>query len=156
MTGSHRSFVSYIDKSREFYAAQGYPQPYRWAAHDNAPFSPLSKPLSECRVALVTTSRSADHRVLGPYSAPSSPPPPAMQTKHLSWHKEATHTDDLGSFLPLAHLEQMATDGIIGSASPRFAGIPTVYSQRRTATWADEVLKTLTEDSVDLAVLIPL
>jgi hypothetical protein len=156
MTGSHRSFVSYIDKSRDFYAAQGYPQPYRWAGNSDAPFSLLSRPLSECRVAVVTTSKSPDHDVLGPYAAPSSPPPAAMETEHLSWHKEATHTNDLGSFLPLVHLEQLAADGIIGSASPRFAGIPTTYSQRRTAAWADDVLQTLTEDDVDLAVLIPL
>ncbi len=156
MTGSHRSYVSYIDKSRDFYAAQGYTQPYRWAVHNEAPFSPLSKPLSNCRVALVTTTRSSEHDILGPYVEPSSPAPSAMETGHLSWHKEATNTDDVGSFLPLEHLEQLAADGVIGSASPRFAGIPTVYSQRRVTTWAHDVLRTLTEDNVDLAVLVPL
>lgn len=156
MTGSHRSFVSYIDKSREFYAAQGYPQPYRWATHDDAPFTPLSKPLSSCRVGLVTTTNTEEHTGLGPYAAPSSPVPTVMRTEHLSWHKEATNTDDVGSFLPLTHLARLATDGIIGSASPRFAGIPTVYSQRRTTTWANNILETLNEDDVDLAVLIPL
>jgi hypothetical protein len=27
----YRTFVSYIDKSREFYEAQGFTDPYRWA-----------------------------------------------------------------------------------------------------------------------------
>ena len=30
---SHRIFVSYIDKSREYYLARGYGNPYRWAHH---------------------------------------------------------------------------------------------------------------------------
>ncbi len=79
-----------------------------------------------------------------------------MATDHLSWHKEATHTDDVGSFLPLEHLEALATSGVIGSAAPRFVGIPTIYSQRRTMTWAEEVLGVLREDDVDVAVLVPL
>lgn len=156
MTGAHRSYVSYIDKSREFYAAQGYAQPYRWATHHDAPFSRLNKPLSESRVAIVTTTRSLDHDELNPFSASSTPPPLAMATDHLSWHKEATHTDDVGSFLPLEHLETLAASGDIGSASPRFVGIPTIYSQRRTVTWAEEVLAVLHEDDVDVAVLVPL
>ena len=43
---SHRSYVSYIDKSREYYSAQGYERPYRWARYEDVPFSPLAKPLS--------------------------------------------------------------------------------------------------------------
>ena len=47
---AYRVFVSYIDKSRDFYAAQGYERPYRWARNDEAPFTPLAKPLSESRI----------------------------------------------------------------------------------------------------------
>ena len=156
MTNSRRSFVSYIDKSREYYAAQGYIQPYRWATHSGAPFTPLAKPLEDSRVALVTTTRLSADGDLSPYAAPASPQPQAMHTENLSWHKTATTTDDLGSFLPLDHLASLADDGLIGEASPRFAGIPTVYSQRRTMSWAATVLDTLRADDVDLAVLIPL
>jgi hypothetical protein len=34
---THRTCVSYIDKSREYYAARGYANPYRWACFDDAP-----------------------------------------------------------------------------------------------------------------------
>ena len=50
---AYRAFVSYIDKSREFYAAQAYERPYRWARNDESPFTPLAKPLSESRLGLV-------------------------------------------------------------------------------------------------------
>ena len=53
---TQRGFVSYIDKSREFYLAKGYGNPYRWASNPDAPFTPLAKPLAESRVALVTTA----------------------------------------------------------------------------------------------------
>jgi len=156
MASSHRTFLNYIDKSREYYQAQGYPTPYRWATHADAPFTPLIKPLSECRVGVITTAaRSADDP-LEPYGAPSMPAPDAMATEHLSWHKGATHTDDLGSFLPLDHLEAFAEEGVIGSLAPRFAGIPTVYSHRRTQKWAEEIRAIFVEDEVDLALLLPL
>ena len=48
--------VSYIDKSREYYAVQGYPEPYRWADNDDVPFATLPKSLSHCRVGLITTT----------------------------------------------------------------------------------------------------
>ena len=36
----YRSFVSYIDRSREYYAAQGYSQPYTWAHPGRSLHSP--------------------------------------------------------------------------------------------------------------------
>lgn len=156
MSRAHRTFVSYIDKSRAYYNAKGYDVPYRWAKHSDSPITPLNKPLDKCRVGVVTTALLSADSPLEPYTAPSDPQPKAMMTEQLSWHKKATHTNDLGSFLPLDHLRQLATDGVIGSLAPRFSGIPTVYSQRRTMKWAEHTRLSLAEDEVDLAVLIPL
>ncbi len=44
---AYRVFVSYIDKSREYYAAHGYERPYRWSHNDESPFTALVKPLGE-------------------------------------------------------------------------------------------------------------
>ncbi|MFT7475668.1 MAG: hypothetical protein ACI81L_002608 [Verrucomicrobiales bacterium] len=79
-----------------------------------------------------------------------------METEHLSWHKGATTTEDLGAFLPIEHLKSLAAEGFIGDVAPRFAGIPTVYSQRRTKTWAHEVHQGFVDDDVDLVLLAPL
>ena len=57
MTGiTHRSYVSYIDRTREYYGAQGYAKPYVWARHTEVPFAPLAKPLAQSRVTVVTTA----------------------------------------------------------------------------------------------------
>ena len=53
---THRSFVSYIDRSREYYTAQGYNKPYEWPHYNDVPFTPLRKQLTESRVGLVTTA----------------------------------------------------------------------------------------------------
>lgn len=163
---AHRIFVSYIDKSREFYLAHGYGNPYRWAHHDEAPFTALRKPLAESRVALITTASliegeadpDPDSMPLGEsYAAPVDPPPARLYTQHRSWDKDATHTEDLDSFFPIHHLQECAVAGRIGEVAPRFFGVPTDYSQRRTIEQdAPRVLEWCREDGVDVAVLVPL
>ena len=104
--------VRYIDRTRNYYAAQGFERPYRWATHERVPFTPLRKPLAESRLALITTAnvpsppgwepgepRPLRKRALLPTTAP-----PALWTDDLSWHKEATHLDDLDSWLPVHRL----------------------------------------------------
>ena len=163
---AHRSFVSYIDRTREFYAAQGYEDPYRWAHYDEVPFARLAKPLSECRVALVTTAsvfldQSPQDGVLRGakqvWSGPTDEPPKRLYTDDLAWDKEATHTDDVDSFLPIRPLEALISEGRIGSLAPRFHGVPTDYSQRRTIEQdAPEALARCHEDECDIALLVPL
>lgn len=162
---THRSHVSYIDKSREYYAAQGYEQPYAWATHDDAPFTPLSKPLSECRIGVVTTSYFLPSDFV--YRVPSDLPrlpyvaerneTDNLNNEHLFWAKDETHTRDRESFLPLARLDEYADDGRIGSVSDRFYGLPTQYSHRQTQKRdAPRVISWMQEDDIDVALLVPL
>jgi len=160
---SYRSYVSYIDKSREFYAASGYTNPYKWAYDGGTPpFTPLPKPLSQLRVGLVTTTfpmPAPGERLLAkaPYAQAVEPRPEAMFTEDLFWDKKATHTRDTESFLPIARLQEQVAAGRIGSLSPRFYGVPTDYSQRRTNEQdAPAILSMLREDAVDVAFLVPL
>jgi hypothetical protein len=162
---SYRSFVSYIDRSREYYAAQGYEKPYAWPHYDHVPFTPLKKQLAQCRVGMVTTAglpKPADplaamsyRREL--YAQPAFPAPAALYTDDLFWDKHATHTNDVDSFLPLNRLAEYAQSGRIGSASPRFYGVPTDYSQARTIDlYGPQILKWCREDGVDALILFAL
>ena len=45
-----------MQRTRDYYTALGYGTPYRWAHYAEAPFQPLTKPLAECRVTLITTA----------------------------------------------------------------------------------------------------
>lgn len=154
--------VPYMERTRAWYEAQGYERPYRWAAFEEVPFQPLSKPLSSCRVGVVTTAGQLDDdgRPVLPkrvYSHPTATAPERFYTEDLAWDRDATHLDDRSSFLPLEQLEQQAAAGRIGSLAPRFHGVPTEYSQRRTIELdAPDILARLREDAVDVALLVPL
>jgi D-proline reductase (dithiol) PrdB len=163
---ARRIFVSYVDKSREYYLAQNFNNPYRWAHNATAPWTPLSKPLSRSRVGLVTTASLVTWTTPEPapgevpnavFGAPVAPPPDRLYTMHRFWDKDATHTNDVESFCPVRRLSEAQQAGRIGSLSPRFYGVPTEYSQRKTnEVDAPEVLRLCREDQVDVAVLVPL
>ena len=163
---THRSFVSYIDRTREYYAAQGYERPYRWAHHAAVPFTKLAKPLAESRVTVVTTaSRFTGQEALEGvlrgskqvWSGETAVTPDRLYTDDLAWDREGTHTNDVESFLPLASLRALVTEGRLGSLAKRFHGVPTDYSQRRTLEEdAPEILARCREDAVELVLLVPL
>src|ERR1700751_383825 len=52
----HDAPIAYMQRIRDYYLALGYGTPYRWAHYAEVPFRPLTKPLDECRVALITTA----------------------------------------------------------------------------------------------------
>lgn len=162
---SHRSYVSYIDKSRDYYAAHGYEKAYEWAAHDEAPFTPLSKPLSKCKVGLITTSYFLPDGFV--YQVPSDLPRVPhvadrsqvknLDNQYLAWAKDETHTNDSETFLPLARLDEFAKSGRIGAVSERFYSLPTQFSHRQTERRdTPQVLEWLTEDEVDVVMMVPL
>ena len=58
--------VGYIERTRAYYAREGYAEPFEWAHFDEVPFTHLTKPLAACRVATVST---ADVYVVGDSAA---------------------------------------------------------------------------------------
>jgi hypothetical protein len=42
MGSTHRTHVSYIDRTRAYYAALGYEKPYQYAHHADVPFARLA------------------------------------------------------------------------------------------------------------------
>lgn len=159
---AYRSFVSYIDKSREYYAAQGYATPFRWASPATEPaLAPLTAPLSSLRLGLVTTAfplppagEPAPPEV--PYAQFVDPPPSTLFTADDNRDRAAAAANERESFLPLGHLKALVAAGRLGSLSSRFYGMPFDYSQRRTNEQdAPAVLELLRADQVDVAMLVP-
>ena len=44
--------LDYMRRTREYYLALGYDNPYRWAHYVDAPYQPLKKPLKDSTLAL--------------------------------------------------------------------------------------------------------
>lgn len=152
--------VPYMERTRDFYRAQGYESDYQWARHDHTPFQSISKALSESRLALITTSMpdtpdGRSHRAV--YSTPVDPIPESLYTAELSWHHGITHTDDVGSFLPINQINKKVAEGKVGNLAPEFYSLPTEYSQRNTLHKdGPGILRKCQDSNVDLAILIPL
>lgn len=156
--------VRYIDKTREYYAGEGYKKPYRWAHFDDIPFTPLARPLGDCRAGLVTTSEMAilgepgawdeDNAVRDVYAVPVSTPIEKLYTKKEAFDRYETTLDDVESYLPIQRLREYADKGRIRDLAPRFQVIFSQYSHRKTMTVdAPEILRQMHEDRVDVALL---
>lgn len=166
MGTTHRTHVSYIDRTRAYYAALGYERPYQYAHHTDAPFARLDKPLSECRAALVTTAspwnddpaaRPKPFERRSVWAGDTASLPERLFTENLAWDKESTHTDDVQTFLPLEHLKAHARAGRIAEVGPRFYGVPTEYSQSRTTREDAPAIEAMCrEDEVDVVLLAAL
>jgi glycine/betaine/sarcosine/D-proline reductase family selenoprotein B len=157
-------------RTREYYRALGYDEPYRWAHFAEVPFAPLPKPLSACRIGLVTTAAlydpaRGDQGPGAPYNAAakfhrayahSIAGAPDVRIAHVTYDRTHTSAADPNTWFPLAQLKGRAAAGAIGSVSPRFYGAPTTRSQRATMERdAPDILAATRADRVDAAVLVP-
>jgi len=162
--------IPYMARTREYYAAIGYTTPYRWAHHVDAPFQPLSKPLAQSRITIVTTAALFDPAKgdQGPgakyngsakfYSVydGDTAKPHDLRISHVAYDRTHTSAEDSGTWFPLLQLQRLARERRIGEVAPRFFGAPTNRSHRVTIeTDAPEILKRCKDDRVDAAVLVP-
>ena len=155
--------IGYMERTRHYYRALGYANDYVWSTFADVPFARLSKPLSQTRIALMTTAsppglanRDADGE-WHVWSGDVTPPPENLSTDFRAWDRESTHTQDRESYLPIAAASALATDGVIGGVVARFHCVPTQYSQRKTLEeHAPELLARIREDGADAALLCAL
>jgi glycine/sarcosine/betaine reductase selenoprotein B len=167
----HDAPVPYMQRTREYYLALGYGNPYRWAHFVDAPFAPLTKPLAQCRVGLVTTAApyQQDKGDQGPgaayngaakfyrvYSGETARDHD-LRISHIAYDRAHTSAEDSNTWFPLPALRHAAAaSGRIGAVAPRFHGVPTNRSQKTTIEQdAPEILARLRDDGADAAVLVP-
>jgi hypothetical protein len=161
--------IAYIERTREYYLALGYGNPYAWAHYDEVPFQPLKKPLAQSRVALVTTAApyqpdKGDQGPGAPYNAAAkfysvysgdTRVDHDLRIAHVAIDRRHTSMVDSGTWFPLPALRKAAEAGRIKLA-PRFHGAPTNRSQEHTIRVdAPEILKRCKEDRADAAILVP-
>ena len=140
---------------------------------DPIPWTALSKPLAESRVALVTTAGIYDKDREPPFDAEREKREPmwgdptyrrisrdARQEQIGASHLHISHRDllaDVDTVLPLHRLAELEADGVIGSLAE------TNYSfmgfQPNTTEWRErygpEVAGLLKDESVDAALIAP-
>lgn len=163
--------VKYIDKTRDYYRSIGYKQDYQWARNDTCAFTPLTKPLSECRIGLVSTAamvtlgedgedlepvRMMGSNQLEVFSLPSDWPVARLRSTSEDHDRFQTDMADFGAYFPKDMLRTLADDGVIGSFADECWRILPNYSKRKVENVdAPEVLRRAQAQQVDALAITP-
>ncbi len=166
----HDAPIPYLQRIRDYYIGLGYGAPYQFAHYAQVPFHRLAKPLSEARIAIVTTAApyQPDKGDQGPgaplnaaakfftvYSGDSAQDHD-LRISHIAIDRQHTTAKDPGTYFPLPALRDAAARGRIGAVAPRFHGLPTNRSHRTTLDVdCPEVLARCQADAVDAVLLVP-
>ena len=162
--------IAYMKRTRGWYLALGYGNPYRWAHYSQVPFHALDKPLAQCTATIITTA-APSRPDQGPQAAGTAYNAAAkfydvysgdtrvdheLRIDHVAIDFKHSSMEDSGSWFPLPSMRRAVAQGRIGALARRFHGVPTHRSQRHTmAVYCPEVVSRCLEDGVDVAVLVP-
>ena len=161
--------VPYMQRTRDWYLALGFDNPYVWAHHTDAPFTPLARPLNDLRLTLITTAApyqpdKGEQGPGAPYNAAAKfyevysgdvREDQDLRISHVAIDRDHTTMEDPNSWFPLPAL-RAAEGQLFGQLGPRFHGLPTNRSIRHTlAVDAPEMLRRCKEDGTEAALLVP-
>jgi len=142
---------------------------YRWRAIDPVPWTPLAKPLKECRAALVTSAgfslpdqQPFDESIRGGDFSFRVIPSDTDVTRLASSHRSEAFDhrgmlEDPNLAFPLDRLRELVARGRLGSlaaVSLSFMGSITAPGRLVRQT-APDAAAMLVQDQVDLALLVP-
>ena len=142
---------------------------YKWRRIDPVPWTPLAKPLNECRVAVVSSAGFVlpdqdpfDNKMKGGDPTYRLIPGDADVSTLIDAHRSESfdHTgmeDDANLVFPLDRLRELVERGRIGELAPRHPSVMGSITApgRMMKQTAPEVASTLVEDEVDVALLVP-
>jgi len=164
------SAIPYMKRTRDWYIALGYNNPYRYAHYVDVPFQPLRKPLAQSTITILTTAApyqpdkgpqgpgapyNAAAKFYVPYAGDTSVDHD-LRVSHVGIDRKHTSMEDSNCWFPLPLMRRLVQQGRVGRLAKRFHGVPTNRSQRHTIQ-ADipMILQRCREDGVDVAVLVP-
>ncbi len=162
--------IAYLPRIRSYYAALGFDAPYVWAQFDGVPFQPLLKPLSACRIAMVTTAApyqpgKGDQGPGAPYNAAAkfyqvyagnTDKDPDLRISHVAIDRQHTTAEDQNTYFPLPALRRAVASGRAGAVAPFFFGLPTNRSRRTTIDIdCPDLVARVKAVHADAAILVP-
>lgn len=156
--------IEFIPRITASYASLGYPT-YRWVKNEDVPpWTPLAKPLSECRVGLVAsggiyvTGQVAFHfRDDASFrEVPTTVPTEDLRATHFAYDLTDARADPNVVF-PIDGLRTLVAEGRIGSlAENAFTFMGGIYSSRKVREGlAPAITERLLAERVDVALLVP-
>ncbi len=161
--------IEYIQQTRALYDQLGYP-PYQWFdgfhADSPPPWSALSKPLSKCRLAMISTAGVYIKGQVAYYykddtsyrKISKDTPAEDLRFSHVTENYLVDSRKDPNTVFPIQALNRLEKDGFIGElADPFFSCMGGIYSQRRVGSELIPALtKEILQQKVDVLLLVPL
>jgi len=152
--------VEYIARTRDLYSDY---LPYRWVVNETIPFTPLRKPIRDCKVALMSSGgimyrdQPRFHREDASYRRI---PKNARRDELSVWHFGYPTTDakiDSNCVFPLERMRELESGGGIGELSdPAFSFMGGIYSARKVCDeLAPQIVDELKRAHVDAFYLVP-
>ena len=153
--------IEYIPRTRELYSAH---EPYRWVRNEDAPWTPLNKPLNRCRVALAS-SAGIYHVGQSPFhikddtsirEIPKNAVVEDLRVIHFGYRTEDAKGDPNCVF-PLERLRELESEGVIGElADPAYTFMGGIYSARRVREELSvQLVQLVAAAEVDLLFMVP-
>ena len=151
--------IPYIQRTRERYAS--YP-PYRWTVNTDAPWTPLAKPIAQCRVALLSSGGfylpeqpPFDDRDVAHRRIPVTTPLSTLRVHHHGYRDDDADKDPNCVF-PLDRLHEMAAAGEIGAlVDPAFSFVMTYQASRDIDERGPAIAEELRALGAEAALLVP-
>ncbi len=156
--------ADYIGETKRLYDSLGYDS-YRWAERrETPPWTPLDKPLSECRILLIgsggvyRTGQIAFHtkddtslRVIDTTTNTAD-----LRTAHFAYD-QADARNDANCVFPLDRLRELTDEGVIGGLTEESYGfMGGIYSTRRLESeTVPALLERCKAQEPDLVLLVP-
>lgn len=155
--------INYIEKVRAAYSNE---RPYQWSVYEDSPWTPLSKPLENCRVALVGSSgvhlksqTAFDADSKGDISFREIPKDVNVADLTIT-HRDYDHTDadrDVNCIYPIERFRELEQEAFIGELAPinyTFCGRIFLRS-KLLKEMAPDFVRRLKEGKVDVAFMVP-
>lgn len=161
-----RAPISYVEGLARHYGAMGHP-PYQWTINHSAPLHRLAKPVTACRVTMLTSGGISlcsmpafdpmarnDHRLDAIRSDAAS----SDFQIHDAYYDHHDADTDLNCQFPIDRLRELASSGEIGSLAPRFWSgfMGRIYNRTKVLEEsAPAFVAELSKDEVDLLIAVP-
>ncbi|MDI6879823.1 MAG: glycine/sarcosine/betaine reductase selenoprotein B family protein [Desulfitobacteriaceae bacterium] len=158
--------LNYISNLDAKYQAKGFP-PYKWLKFSASPFTPLRKPLSQSRLALISSAgifredqEPFDPWAINDLSFRLIPVETAYKKLRLA-HNYFDHRNalkDLNCVFPVERLKELADQGLIEDLTPHAITLGMGRLFKRTALQTEtvpKIINVLQEQKADIVLLVP-
>jgi len=152
--------VAYIPRTRDLYSDF---TPYRWVENESAPFTPLTKPVAQCRIAMISSGgimyrdQPRFHREDASYRRiPIHARPDELSVWHFGYPTRDAERD-ANCVFPLQRMRELEAAGVIGAlVDPAFSFMGGIYSARKVRDeLAPQIIDELKRARADAFFLVP-